>query len=391
MADSGAAPRVGFIGGSPELAVLCATLGEISRLELVPRGRPIELDTSVDVVLFELSAARPLEDQVVELREITAAPLVCLVPEATPAFIARALDNGIADVLMPPYDSGTILFALEKALRIRNREQAEDASGTVIAVFSPKGGTGKSAVASNLATSLARRRRRRTLLVDLDLQFGDAAIMLGSVPTRTIAELARSSAPVDAEELGVYVERHTSSLDILAAPLLPEEAELIDGDAVRAVLELVQSVYDVVVIDTAPFFDQQALASIDVTDYLLVVCTPDIPTVKNVRLALATLEMLSFPDEKLRVVLNRSGEAGGLSVDEVTRGLGRAVDVVLPFDVLVPQGINRGVPAVLASERAPFAKALATFGRELVGESNSQLSPLASRVAQPRFFSLAWR
>jgi pilus assembly protein CpaE len=292
---------------------------------------------------------------------------------------------------VPPYDPGAVAFALDKALHIAQRDRCDVATGTVITVFSPKGGTGKSAVASNLATSLARRRRRRTLLVDLDLQFGDAAIMLGSVPSRTISELARGSEPVDAERLDVYVETHTSSLDILAAPLQPEEAELIDGEAIRSVLELAKSVYDVVLIDTAPFFDQHALASIDVTDHLLLVCTPDIPTVKNVRLALSTLDMLSFPDEKLRVVLNRSGEAGCLSVDEVARGLGRAVDVVLPFDVAVPHGINRGVPAVLASERAPFVKALTALGRELAGHGEATASPSVSRTGHSRFFTLAWR
>jgi pilus assembly protein CpaE len=239
----------------------------------------------------------------------------------------------------------------------------------VITVFSPKGGTGKSVVSSNLASALARRGGRRTLLVDFDLQFGDAAIMLGLSPKNTVRELLASPGTLDTEQFDVYTERHSSSLDVLAAPLHPEDAELIGDDAVRSVLNAARSAYDTVVVDTSPFFHGSTLATLDLTDNLLLVCTPDIPTVKNVRLALETLELLSFPAAKTRVVLNRAGEQGGLRPDEVEQALARQVDVVLPFDPAVPRGVNRGTPAVLDSARGEFAPALTAMARELVGDT----------------------
>jgi pilus assembly protein CpaE len=186
----------------------------------------------------------------------------------------------------------------------------------------------------------------------------------------------------------VYAEHHSSSLGVLAAPLHPEDAELIGDDAVRSVLNAARSAYDTVVVDTSPFLQGSTLATLELTDDLLLVCTPDIPTAKNVRLALETLELLSFPDAKTRVVLNRAGEQGGLSAEEVERALAHPVEFVLPFDAAVPRGVNRGTPAVLDSARGAFATALTAVARGLVHE----IAP-APAAARPRhrLLTLAWR
>jgi pilus assembly protein CpaE len=359
--------RVAVVGSSPELARLCTALYDARELELVACPQVGGIDFVVDAVVLELPHGASLEQELAQLRELTAAPVVCLAPEPSSALVQQALDSGAADVLVQPYDAGGALFAIEKAVRAARRDALLRA-GQVITVFSPKGGTGKSVVSSNLASALARRGGRRTLLIDFDLQFGDAAIMLGLSPRNTVRELLASPGTLDAEQFDVYTEHHASGLDVLAAPLRPEDAELIGDDAVRSVLNAAQSAYDTVVVDTSPFFHGSTLAALDVTDDLLLVCTPDIPTAKNVRLALETLELLSFPAAKTRVVLNRAGEQGGLKIDEVEQALAQAAEFVLPFDPAVPRGVNRGNPAGLDSARGDFATALTAMARELVRE-----------------------
>jgi MinD-like ATPase involved in chromosome partitioning or flagellar assembly len=387
QARAAASIRVAVVGGSSNLARLCAALEDARELELVPCGYAERLDSAVDAVVLELRRDALLEEELATLREVTAAPVVCLVPEPSSALVERALDSGIADVLVRPYDAGGVLFAIEKAVRAVRRD-AVQRTGQVITVFSPKGGTGKSVLSANLASGLARRGGRRTLLVDLDLQFGDAAIMLGLSPKSTVRELLASPGTLDAEQFDVYAEHHSAGLDVLAAPLHPEDAELIGDDEVRSVLNAARSAYDIVVVDTSPFFHGSTLASVDLTDDLVLVCTPDIPTAKNVRLALETLELLSFPAVRTRVVLNRAGEQGGLRTEEVEQALAREVEFVLPFDPAVPRGVNRGNPAVLDSARGEFATALTAMARELLREA--QPAPATERPRH-RLLALARR
>jgi pilus assembly protein CpaE len=268
-----------------------------------------------------------------------------------------ALDAGIADVLPLPASSEGLLFAIQKAARVAY-QGAQVGRGRVVTVFSPKGGSGKSVVSANLAVACAQHTKNRTLLIDLDLQFGDAAIMLGLTPANTLHELIGTPATLNAEKLEVYTERHATGVDVLPAPLRPEDAELITEDAIRALLTVARAAYDVVIIDTAPFFYGPMLATLDETDQLLLLCNPDVPTLKNVRLTLQTLELLAFPDDRLRVVLNRASTLSGIGQSDVEAALARRVDVVLPLDPAVPLAVNRAEPVVLESPTTPFGAAI---------------------------------
>src|SRR5438045_2857923 len=205
-------------------------------------------------------------------------------------------------------------------------------NGRIVTVFSPKGGTGKTVVATNLATALAKHEGRRTLLLDLDLQFGDAAIMLGLEPDKTIFDLVVAPGELDSEKLAGYTVKHASGLDVLPAPLRPEDAELVTEAKLGRLLEVARESYDVIVVDTSPFFHGPMLATLDRTDELLLLCGLDVPTLKNVRLSLQTLELLSFPKQRVRIVLNRSNSKVGLQPNEVEGALGMQVPSREPSD-----------------------------------------------------------
>jgi pilus assembly protein CpaE len=229
-----------------------------------------------------------------------------------------------------------------------------------VTVFSPKGGTGKSVLACNLADQLARTGRR-VLLIDLDLQFGDVAIMLGLQPERTIHELLTAPGTLDAEKIAGYACRRGPRLDVLAAPLKPEDAESISDARIGELLRAARAGYDTVVVDTAPFFHGTVLTTLDRTDLLLTVTTPDVPSMKNVKLALQTLQLLSFDESRVRLVLNRANERVGFRASQVGAILELDVAFELPEDPTVSVAVNRAETAIEFAPSAPFSEALASL------------------------------
>jgi pilus assembly protein CpaE len=369
--------RIALVGTGRELDALRGALEAIDAFSVVALDERPEPEV---LVLVHDGPAEPRE-QLARLREHSAAPIVLATATPTNDLVRFALDAGIADVLTLPTGPEATLFSIEKAARGARHDEALDGPGHVVTVFSPKGGSGKSVVSTNLASAAAAFGRRRTLLVDLDLQFGDSAIMLGLQPRSTLRELLANLSDLDAEKLEVYTEAHESGVRVLSAPLNPEDAELVSEEAIRALLEVARTAYDLVVVDTAPFFYGPMLATLDHTDELLVLCTPDVPTLKNVRLALKTLELLSFPEDQLRIVLNRASSAMGLERGDVEAALERKVDFVLPLDAGVPLAVNKATPAVLA-KTGPFAPAMLELARTVSGGawSAARPAPRASRI-----------
>ena len=233
-------------------------------------------------------------------------------------------------------------------------------------MFSPKGGTGKTVTATNLATSFAKFAGKRTLLLDLDLQFGDAAIMLGIEPEKTIQDLVTAPGELDSEKLAGYTTRHASGLDVLPAPIRPEDAELVTEAKLARLMEVAKESYDLIVVDTSPFFHGPMLATLDQTDDLLLVCGLDVPTIKNVRLSLQTLQLLSFPPERIRVVLNRANSNVGMKRGEVEAALEAKIRFEVPSDRAVPLAVNRSNPAVLSDPKSDFSRALREMAKALL-------------------------
>jgi pilus assembly protein CpaE len=237
-------------------------------------------------------------------------------------------------------------------------------------VFSPKGGTGKTVIATSLAVTLAKQAKR-TLLLDLDLQFGDAALMLGMEPEKTLADLVAAPGDLDGEKLAGYVTRHSSGLDVLPAPLQPENAELVSDEKLGRVFEVARESYEAIVVDTAPLFHGAMLTTLDWTDSLLLVCSRDVTGLKNVHLGLRTLSLLAFPTDRVALVINSPHGEGTLKRSEVENALGLDARAELPYDRGVPDAVNRGVPIVLAHKGA-FAGGISQLTQSLVPASSSE-------------------
>ncbi|MDX6422861.1 MAG: pilus assembly protein CpaE, partial [Gaiellaceae bacterium] len=254
--------------------------------------------------------------------------------------------------------------------------------GRILTVFSPKGGTGKTVTATNLASAFAKYEKKRTLLIDLDLQFGDAAIMLGLEPEKTIYDLVVAPGELDSEKLAGYTTRHASGVDVLPAPLRPEDAELVTEPKVNRLLEVARGSYDLIVVDTSPFFHGPMLATLDRTDELLVLCGLDVPTLKNVKLAQHTLDLLSFPASRVRFILNRSNSKVGMKRSEVESALGVKIAFEMPSDRAVPLAVNRGTPAVLAEAGCDFSRAIRSIAKGLLEPEQEKKRRLFGALAR---------
>jgi pilus assembly protein CpaE len=368
--------RVFFTGDCDGFDALRASLVEQPEIEMVGTSQDVAEATAplagghLDCVVHATRNASFPGIEIAAIREHSRAPVILVASggEAA-AMLEQAIEMDVADVLLLPQLTHNVVFAIRKAAHVRRQLQTTAHRGRVITVFSPKGGTGKTVVSTNLAVALAKRDGMRTLLLDLDLQFGDAAIALGIEPEKTIYDLVVAPGELDSEKLAGYVSKHRSGLDVLAAPLRPEDAELVIESKAIALLEVARGSYDAIVVDTSPFFHGPMLATLDRTDELLVLCGLDVPTLKNVRLALQTLELLSFPTSRIRYVMNRVNSNVGLKTREVEAGLKVKVGWELPMDRAVQVSVNRGEPVVLAEPRSDFSRALASLAKEVAPQA----------------------
>jgi pilus assembly protein CpaE len=389
----GNAPLRVYITGSCEgLAEIVDALRIHGGIELVgltedvPEAASALTGGHLDAVVHASRGSEFPRDAYAAIREYTRAPVILLCSGECSGILAEALDNEVADVIPLPQLTENIVFAIRKACQAEKRSGANQSHlGKVTTVFSPKGGIGKTCVSTNLAASFAKYHKGRTLLLDLDLQFGDAAIMLGIEPDKTIYDLVVAPGELDTEKLAGYTTPHPCGLDVLPAPIRPEDAELVTEGKLARLLEVARSSYDMIIVDTSPFFHGPMLATLDRTDLLLLLCGLDIPTIKNVRLGLQTLELLSFPNERIRVILNRANTNVGLKRSEVEETLRTKVHVELPSDRAVPMAVNRGKPVALAEPGADFSKAIKGLAEMVAARSSGPKAALKQKKdKQPR-------
>jgi MinD-like ATPase involved in chromosome partitioning or flagellar assembly len=367
-----------------ELAPELDDQSAVTMVRPVSNGKGLRLPSFVDVALHVVasSSSKELAGDIRSLRSLSDAPLILAAYGEPNGIVDAGLSVGAADVIVLPQPVETLLFALRKASLTNGGADG----GKVVTIFSPKGGSGKTVLATNIAVAAARSGVN-TLLVDLDLQFGDAALALAVPPRATIADLAGSSGDIDAEKLSAFVcTEPKTSLSLLAAPKRPEEAQILGQAELGAVLDAARSTYGAVVIDTGPLFDGAVLAALDRTDQLLLVCNPEITSLKNVRIGLDTLDRLGFSRDRVSIVANRLGSPGGVGRRGIEEALEAEISFELPDDPEVPAAINRATPAVLANDGGRFARAVSKLAAELFAEA-----PTTAAVASKKRFALGGR
>jgi pilus assembly protein CpaE len=293
--------------------------------------------------------------------------------------LRAALKAGVRDVLSPGDGTDAWIAAVIAADASVARRRVPDAAGSsdepaerpavgkVITVFSPKGGVGKSVIATNLGVAIAKEIGRSVILVDLDLQFGDVAVMLQLPPTRTIFDAAQAFDRLDADMLEGFLVTHGSGLRALLAPVQPEEAESVTTGRITQILTLLRQLADFVVIDTPASLSEVVLTALEQSDVILAVATMDVPSVKNTKVSLQKLQQLGFDSGMVRLVLNRADSQVWLDPHEIERAISNKIAARIPSDRLVPRSVNKGVPVVLDSPRSNVARSIVGLAHEVTG------------------------
>src|SRR5881296_416551 len=242
-------------------------------------------------------------------------------------------------------------------------------TGRLYALFSPKGGCGCTTAATNLAIVLHRLTGKKTLLVDLDLDLGETALLLGVEPRFSLVDVARNFHRMDAGLLESFVERHESGIHLLSASDHADRAEVPAEDQIRTILHFVKQHYAYVVVDACTSLTPSALAAFAEADRILVVTTLDLPSLRNLQRCLPLLERTAGKAvrDRVRIVVNRYAGDDVISLGDVHRTLGMQVSWTLSNDyVAVSRSINAGQPVVL-NGRSPYTRDLQALGADLVG------------------------
>ncbi|MCW2766922.1 MAG: minD 3 [Nocardioides sp.] len=297
--------------------------------------------------------------------------------------LTQAMKAGARDVVVKG-DSSAIAAAVNRAHQLFVALRGPSGAiqlGQVVTVFSPKGGVGKTTMAVNLALALTESGARKVCLVDLDLAFGDVAITMQLFPTRSIEQAIGSEDSMDFAMIDGLLTRHQDSLMVLAAPAHPDARERVTARLVSKILNTLREGFDFIVVDTAPAFDEQTLTALDETDECVIVATLDVPTLKNVKVAVETLEMLNIANGHRHLLLNRADDAVGISPDKVEAILGMKVAAQVATSIDIAASTNSGTPIIVDNPDHPSSAVIRALATKLAGQPVA--APTAATIEHP--------
>jgi pilus assembly protein CpaE len=333
-----------------------------------------QLDVDVIIVMIDEPIARSL--RTIESLSVgaNAWPILGMSPQTDRETMRKAIVAGVRDFLVWPATDEELHQAI---LTVHRTEQTRRAAvtegrtagqvGTIVAVVGVKGGIGKSTVASNTAVALAEETKQQIAMVDLDLQFGDAAVMLDLVPTRTIEQAASELTGSDPQLIRGYLADHGSRVKLLAAPTTPEGAETITEQNTQQILESLAATHDYVVVDTSAQLDDISMRAMDMATIVLLVVVPEVPCVRRTRAALALMREWGYSRDKVKLVVNRTKKKGEVSIAEIEKVLDYPVYMQIPDDQAAVKGISMGTPVILSAPKSEAGRAFTDLGRSLAG------------------------
>jgi pilus assembly protein CpaE len=293
-------------------------------------------------------------------------------------FLQKAMTAGAQGYVLKPFRDGAELLQTVRDAYARSRSRRTitgDGPGPTlpasrigrrIAVFGAKGGTGKTTLAVGIALSLLQDQKSSAVLFDADFLFGDAGVHLDLPTERSVIDLLPFMQALDSNIVESIIAKHPTGLSLLDRPPRPEQADAILAEHVRTILGVLASLYQYVVIDTPPSYDERMLAVLDLADVYVVVLGPDIGGLRNTRHFLDVARELGYPEDRMCFVLNRANSVTGMSMDDIRSVLGTRRILQLPSAGLaVSHSINEGHPLVLSPQRSPFAAAIAAVAEHV--------------------------
>lgn len=295
--------------------------------------------------------------------------IVMMSVQSEPEYFSQAMAIGARGYLVKPFTSERLVRTLDMATdNFRPPQIGSDRGGLrkIVAVYSPKGGAGTSVLAANLAISIQQSTGKSVVLVDANLQNGDAHVLLNINTNASIDDL-REAGALDQEIINSTVVRHgDSEIGLLRAPLAPESAELFTSDTMRAILVELRDHFDYVVVDTGSAFSEATLTVLEEADIILGITTLEVTAIHRVSQFFQIADRVGIDHAKVRLLCNRVEQYYGIKPNQVESQLRRRFLAQIPEDErLVIASTNRGVPFIISQSGAPISRAIQALGKRI--------------------------
>ena len=354
------------------------------------------MDARPDVIIMDINM--PGMDGVAAAEIISqrlpTSPIIMMSVHGEAEQLKRSITAGAREFLVKPFSADefatTIRRVYERELSRRSQVATAPAPAApvtglasddvadheVIAVFSPKGGAGRTTIATNLALALQRETGGRVCLIDANLQFGDVGVLLNLNPkNRSMLDAVEGGEP-DGEIINSVVIDHSTGIRVLLAPPSPEGADLVTPAYLRKMLDQMRATHDFVVVDLPSALTDHSLAVMDAADQIVVLTALEITTIKNVRLFLEVADQLEYDRSKLRLVINRADTAQGIRIADVEASIRRPIDGQIVSDGrLAVLAVNRGVPFVVSHPEGALSRDISKLARTLAGDAAAKDQP----------------
>jgi pilus assembly protein CpaE len=398
-----------LLGFESDIDVVGSAASGREALEMATRLSP-------DVVLMDINM--PDMDGIAATEQLgaaaPAAAVVMMSVQGEADYLRRSMLAGAREFLVKPFSSDELTASIRQvSARERDKQSRMAVSavaaaggpvstnarsgepgepGLIVAVFSPKGGVGRTTIAVNLAVAAATELGKKVVIMDGSFQFGDVGVLLNLNPkSKSIADLIPELDAGELDSIDTFLVNHTAGIRVLLAPPSPETAEMITAAGVKKVLERLRADHDLVVVDCTSYFNDTTLAILDAADVILTMLSLEITSVKNMRLFLEVAEQLGYESRKVRLVLNRADSALGIRVADVEHSIGRKIDETVVSDGRsVVYALNRGVPFFLSNREAQVSQDILRLARSVVGvDATSGLTEDRKSTQKKSLF--AWR
>lgn len=373
-----------------DIEVVGAATGGAESIEMAKELAP-------DIVLMDINM--PDLDGIAAAEAILQASphtqLVMMSVQGEADYLRRSMLAGAREFLTKPFTSDELVTAIRRVYRLQPRIEAppviqrapplEELSrptkpekrGKAIALYSPKGGVGCSTIATNLAIALGEEGEKKVALVDFSLQFGDLGVLLNLRPQSTIADLGPLIEELDDILLDEVMQAHSSGVKALLAPPRPEMADLVAPEHMRKILAQLKSIYDYIIVDTESSLSDLTLAVLESSDKILLVITPDIPTVKNATLFFEVMEALDHPLEEIILVLNKVDRRGSIQEENIEASIKHPIASRIRDDHQAAlAAANQGIPLLIGQKSRPISQDILTLAHQLNGELEKAEKPM---------------
>ncbi|MBM7557191.1 response regulator [Halanaerobacter jeridensis] len=333
-----------------------------------------------DIILMDINMPKIKGIKATEIinREVPESSIIMMSVQEEQNYLRKAMMVGAREYLIKPFSDDELINVIKQVYELdAKKEQSllerQGRQEKVVSVFSSKGGVGKTLLATNLAVVLQQQKDLDVVLVDLDLQFGDADVLLDLSPKITIADAVKELASLTPDNIDDYLLSYDNGLHVLNSPLRPEEAEMIGGQEFEALIDILKEKFNYIIIDTPQSFSEPVLTALDNSDLILLIAMLDLSTIKNVKLSLEVMEELDYPKDSIKLILNRYSEKIGINIEDLEKTLGYDVDLKIPsHGEMTVNSINTGQPFVVSKPQSDLARQIIKLANLVTGDENNK-------------------